>query len=93
MAIELLYALALRFFLIEFKSTKRPRDWFRNLHPLCEKWTDCPFCNGFWCGLFIYWLFHGVDMHLPFFALAAGFASFLVKIGQEYILNRVNGGE
>lgn len=75
--ILILFAISIRFFLIDFKSLQPIRDRLAK-NSLWKKWLECPFCNGFWVGL-------GVGLYgLPFnilvlvvFAITCGFVSFL----------------
>ncbi|QGG49062.1 DUF1360 domain-containing protein [Heliorestis convoluta] len=61
MFIELLFALSLRFFFFDFILFKRIREKLKKKNYFFKKLFSCPFCQGFWCGLFVY-LVH----HLPF---------------------------
>lgn len=75
----ILYALGLRAFLFEIKFGYI-RHILRQKHELFEIFLDCHFCNGFWCGAFIYLVFVGLNFEIIFFALTVGFLAYLINI-------------
>lgn len=43
-------------FIITFSALFKPlRDKVGGWHPLIAKFLNCVMCNGFWCGLLVYW--------------------------------------
>ena len=72
----ILYALGLRAFLFEIKLTQF-RQWLEKKHRLLEIFLNCPFCNGFWCGLFMWLVFLEVGLQMLFFAISVGFLSYI----------------
>ncbi|MTV48426.1 hypothetical protein GJ688_05440 [Heliobacillus mobilis] len=65
MLVDLLFALAIRFFVFDFILFKPVRERLKSLHYLLKKLLSCPFCQGFWCGLFVY-----LWNHYPFYSFA-----------------------
>ena len=79
MLLLILYALGLRAFLFEIKFP-RVREKLESKHKLFEIFLNCPFCNGFWCGVVIYLIFFGISgitIEIVFFSLTVGFISYL----------------
>jgi hypothetical protein len=76
----LLFALGLRAFLFEIKFSYA-RFVLKSKHELFELFLDCRFCNGFWCGVFVYLVFQrDVDLFLPFFALTSGATAYYLGL-------------
>jgi len=75
----LLYSLALRFFLFEFKTFEKLRVALKKIS-LVRIFLECPFCNGFWCGLFIYATFIGFTFEMILFGFSVGFLSFVLHL-------------
>jgi hypothetical protein len=75
--ILILFALGLRAFLFEIKF-EYTRHVLRQKHELFEIFLDCSFCNGFWSGVFVYLVFEGFDLILPFFAITVGAISYYI---------------
>ncbi|PKM82861.1 MAG: hypothetical protein CVU89_01630 [Firmicutes bacterium HGW-Firmicutes-14] len=51
MLIDLLFILAVRFFLFDFILFKKVREYLGRTHYVFRKLFSCTFCQGFWCGL------------------------------------------
>lgn len=79
MSLLLLYSLALRFFLFEFKTFEKLRVALKKFS-LVKIFLECPFCNGFWCGLFLYAIFIGFTIEMIFFGFSVGFLSFILYL-------------
>lgn len=85
-------AVTMRYFLFDIKFFKL-RKWLMDRSKLWNIFLNCPFCNGFWTGLFTYLIFsYGVFLdvegvgdliyHLIFlfyFAVAVGSISYLIE--------------
>lgn len=54
--ILLIMTIAMRYFLFEIKFFK-VRKWLMDKSRLWNIFLNCPFCNGFWTGLFTYLIF------------------------------------
>ncbi|MZP29250.1 DUF1360 domain-containing protein [Heliobacterium undosum] len=78
MAAELLAALSIRFFLFDFILFKPIRERLKKVHYFFRKLLGCPFCQGFWCGLFIYLLNHPIESWIAF--LQFGFISAILSL-------------
>lgn len=76
--ILMLFALGLRAFLFEIKF-EYTRHVLRKKHELFEIFLDCSFCNGFWCGVFVFLVFVGFNIMLPFFALTVGATAYYIN--------------
>ncbi|KAB2951867.1 DUF1360 domain-containing protein [Heliorestis acidaminivorans] len=84
MFIELLFALSLRFFFFDFILFKKTREKLKKQNYFFKKLLSCSFCQGFWCGIFVYLLF---NISFALFTLynllnllAFGFASAILSI-------------
>lgn len=75
---DILFALSIRFFLFDFVLFKTIRERLKEKHYLFKKLLSCPFCQGFWCSLFVYLLSDEVVYlpHLINFAFISAFLSF-----------------
>jgi hypothetical protein len=71
----ILVTLALRFFLFDFVLFKSIRVYLQTHSKLCKKFLGCPFCQGFWTGLGVWFWDHGWLPVLPGlrFAFVMGF--------------------
>ncbi|OMQ06793.1 hypothetical protein BXO87_01950 [Bacillus sp. GZB] len=79
LVVLLLITLAVRSFLFEIKFSYT-RHWLRERHELFEIFLDCPFCNGFWTGLFGYMIVFGVDITLVPFAILVGSSAYYLNL-------------
>ncbi|MGG3797710.1 hypothetical protein [Metabacillus fastidiosus] len=75
----LLLCVGVRAFLFEIKF-EYTRHKLRNKHELFEIFLDCPFCNGFWTGLFGYIIVVGLDFVTLPFAILVGTSSYYLKL-------------
>lgn len=75
----LMISLAVRAFLFEIKF-QYTRHVLRQKHELFEIFLDCPFCNGFWTGLFGYMIVYGVDMVTLPFAILVGSSAYYLNL-------------
>ncbi|MCW2276758.1 hypothetical protein [Heliophilum fasciatum] len=75
---EYLFALSLRFFFFDFILFRPVRLWLDQQHYLLRKLLRCPFCQGFWCGLFVWPWSQGVDSLIRWgeFAFGVAFLAF-----------------
>ncbi len=58
MGFELLLAISIRFFLFDFILFKKIREYLKPKGYFFKKLLSCPFCQGFWCGLGVYLVYH-----------------------------------
>lgn len=96
-----LYAIALRWLVIELKHLQWVRDaliklFAKNPHTnwFLTEWFHCPFCNGCWMGAIVYLIFvmqwSAVGLVKGFlFAISVGFLSFLLHLVQEVLVNAI----
>lgn len=94
-----LYAIALRWLVIELKHLQSVRDavsklFARNSHTnwFFTEWIHCPFCNGCWMGAIVYLIFVMQWSAIGFvegflFAISVGLLSFLLHLVQEVLVN------
>lgn len=75
----LLISMAVRSFLFEIKF-QYTRHVLRQKHELFEIFLDCPFCNGFWTGLFGYLIVYGIDYTTLPFAILVGASSYYLNL-------------
>lgn len=54
MLYQLLFALSIRFFLFDFVLFKPIREFLKKKGYFFRKLFGCPFCQGFWCGLGVF---------------------------------------
>ncbi|MDD2421197.1 MAG: hypothetical protein PHC60_07065 [Heliobacteriaceae bacterium] len=79
MVVDLLFALALRFFFFDFVLFKSFRAWLREKHYGWRKLFSCPFCQGFWCGVLVFLLANNLEgtwlfaKQLIFFSFSSAF--------------------
>lgn len=76
----LLLSLGMRAFLFEIKF-EYTRMKLREKHELFEIFLDCPFCNGFWTGLFGYIIAVGrFDIMTIPFAILVGSSAYYINL-------------
>jgi hypothetical protein len=75
----LLLCLGVRAFLFEIKF-QYTREKLRGKHELFEIFLDCPFCNGFWTGLFGYLIVGGFDLVTIPFAILVGSSAYYLNL-------------
>ncbi|NLI92467.1 MAG: hypothetical protein GX434_09775 [Peptococcaceae bacterium] len=62
MIYELLLALSIRFFFFDFVLFKKIREFLKQKGYFFRKLLNCPFCQGFWCGLGAFLYFHSFHL-------------------------------
>ena len=75
----LVISLSVRAFLFEIKF-EYTREKLRKKHELFEIFLDCPFCNGFWTGLFGYLIVYGFNLITLPFAITVGATSYYLYL-------------
>ncbi|WP_089609731.1 DUF1360 domain-containing protein [Dehalobacterium formicoaceticum] len=66
MIFQILLVLSIRFFLFDFVLFKNVRTYLSTKGYVFWKLLSCPFCQGFWCGLGVFLVFHPFAFKLSF---------------------------
>jgi hypothetical protein len=77
MLYQILLSLSIRFFLFDFKLFRGFRDYLSIKGYFFRKLLNCPFCQGFWCGLGVFLTVHKISFDLCFLLsmLSLGFVT------------------
>ncbi|HHV65338.1 MAG TPA: DUF1360 domain-containing protein [Peptococcaceae bacterium] len=89
MFFELLLSLSLRFFLFDFILFKGIREYLQKKGYFFRKLFNCPFCQGFWCGLGVFFFYHPVTFTWQSLLtwLSFGFVSAYLGLAAAVILH------
>lgn len=82
----LMISLAVRAFLFEIKF-QYIRKILKDKHEMFEIFLDCPFCNGFWTGLFGYLITYGIDLVMIPFAILVGSSAYYFTLFTNNLKN------
>lgn len=90
--LDCLTVLSISFFIFEFYLFAEVRNYLRELNWFFKKLLNCPFCQGFWTGLFYHFIVYNNDRYFSFaFACAIlnyAFVAFLTPYAEEMELRR-----
>lgn len=92
--LDLLVILSLRFLFFDFGDYQFIRDWFKTkfeCYVVC-KILKCSYCQGFWCGLFYYWIVYGFEIKSIYYGFASAILSFswvcFMESNIDYVENK-----
>ena len=88
--IDFAAVLALRFLIFDFKHFTFIREYVKSFNfYIINELLQCPFCQGFWTGLFYYSIRYAFSINSILFAFSCAIINFTWYVCTDYLIDKM----